>query len=262
MSKLTAVPVKFAGDRKVTNHATQKGELGTAATVNDKNSFGLSASRCTNRTPFCDSCYAASTERQWNTVFEALEHNWRAIEPHLDDKIALYKLLEVGVKESIAQKVKRNVPVDKWQFRWFWDGDIPSQAFAEAMDMIAIAYPDVKFWVYTRCFQYVPTLTAENMAVYMSTDMWNWEWAVQVRSENPHVMFAFNGKDWEETQAVAELCGEPRGLKCPEQVGRVDLVEWSTETTKAGKYVGEGACAKCDYCTVGKGNVRFAINPK
>tara|TARA_R110000824_G_scaffold230264_2_gene417900 strand:- start:2036 stop:2812 length:777 start_codon:yes stop_codon:yes gene_type:complete len=255
-------PVKFAGDRKVTNHATQKGELGTAATVNDKNSFGLSASRCTNRTPFCDSCYAESTERQWPTVRNALEHNWEVIEPHLDNWSKLYDLLSVGVKESIEQKIKRNVPVDKWQFRWFWDGDIPSQAFAEAMRLIARNNPKVKFWVYTRCFQYAPTLYADNLAVYLSTDMYNWQWAVKVKSANPHVHYAFNGRDWAETQWVAELCEEPRGLKCPEQVGRVDLVEWSQETTKAGKYIGEGACAKCDYCTVGKGNVRFAINPK
>ena len=255
-------PVKFTGDRKVTNHATSRGALGDDATVNDKNSFGLSAKRCTNRTPFCDSCYAEALER-FPTIHNALEHNWQVIKPHLNDGFNLYEILMPGVVESIRQKKKRGVPESKWQFRWFWDGDIPSQQFACAMNRIAYAFPKVKFWVYTRCFQYVPQLLGpENLAVYMSTDMWNYRWAKRVKYDNPDVQYAFNGRDWEETLKLAELCGEPRGLKCPELVGRIDLVEWSTETTKAGKHIGDGACAKCDYCTVGKGNVRFAIDPR
>ena len=126
--------------------------------------------------------------------------------------------------------------------------------------MIAREYPLVKFWVYTRNFDVVRYLKAQNLYVYLSTDIDNWEWAKRTKNANPNVMYAFNGLTWADTQQVAELCEEPRGLKCPELTGRVDLVEWSEQTTKQGKHIGEGACTVCEYCTHGKGNVRFSAN--
>jgi len=253
--------LKASGDRKVTNHATSKGALGTDATVNDKNSFALSATRCKEeyKTSFCDNCYAAALER-FPTIHNALEHNWAVIEPHLHSITGLVDLLRPIIDESVAQKLKRDVPPEKWTFRWFWDGEIPSKAFAQAMSVIAREYPLVKFWVYTRNFDVVRYLKAQNLYVYLSTDIDNWEWAKRTKNANPNVMYAFNGLTWADTQQVAELCEEPRGLKCPELTGRVDLVEWSEQTTKQGKHIGEGACTVCEYCTHGKGNVRFSAN--
>ena len=156
--------LKASGDRKVTNHATSKGALGTDATVNDKNSFALSATRCKEeyKTSFCDNCYAAALER-FPTIHNALEHNWAVIEPHLHSITGLVDLLRPIIDESVAQKLKRDVPPEKWTFRWFWDGEIPSKAFAQAMSVIAREYPLVKFWVYTRNFDVVRYLKAQNL---------------------------------------------------------------------------------------------------
>jgi|TARA_R110002020_G_scaffold140728_2_gene312418 hypothetical protein len=260
METKVELKLKASGDRKVTNHATSKGALGKDATVNDRNSFALSASRCKEeyKTSFCDNCYAASLERFLPTVRNALEHNWQVIEPHLHSYAKLVELLNPIIEESVSQKLKRNVPPEKWTFRWFWDGEIPSAAFAKAMSVLARKHPLVKFWVYTRNFDVVKHLKAENLYVYLSTDIDNWEWAKETKKSNRNVMYAFNGLTWADTQQVAELCEEPKGLRCPELTGRIDLVQWSEETTAQGKQIGEGACTACEYCTHGKGNVRFS----
>ena len=276
--KPTLGRVRLSLDRKVTPFAVQKGErLNNAISRGIRNTFGLPAvvSCQEGMTKFCDDCYAASIE-DIPSVMDKVWHNWMTFKPHLDNSDELLRLMEPMVAECVDEMVRLGVPEEEWIFRHLWDGDIPSYEFLEALMRLSASFPRVQFWVYTRSFGYVRqyldnpidahgdvVILRNNFSLYLSVDEYNKHRLVELNllGLEGTVDYAFCGDTFADTEKLARGLGMRPMLKCPEQTGRTDLVEWGTAETERGKRLGQGACAKCQYCVYGNGNVQFAVHP-
>mgnify|MGYP001209727197 CR=1 FL=1 len=244
--------IEASMDRKVTPVAIQRPNGRWDPRI--KNTYGLPAKYCTDRTEFCDKhCYAEKIEKHRPSVRNLLERNWKWVEFHGSDYDALFKELSLLVGEAEHGFKRFDVPKENWVFRHFWDGDIPTNTFALAMLRVAREYPDIKFWVYTRNFDAVQHLTgATNFQVYLSVDKYNLLDAKGCKQKNPWVKLAFCGSTWAETREIAsKFPRERRGPRCPELTGKVPLVN-----------DGVGACVDCGLCIKGVNNVRFAASNK
>lgn len=129
-----------------------------------------------------------------------------------------------------------------WYFRLTYSGDVFSEEFARAIVTSCSKFPEVRFWMYTRSFDYVKTLVkAPNLAVYLSIDPVNKSTGLQVFEQLKH---QYNNV------ALAHL-GEPTDLPeyrfvgCPETFGKVVNT------------VQRGACAACRLCFTYRNNIRL-----
>lgn len=241
-------------DRKTTPVMRRKYETGNDAYVRVPNAFGLPAIKsCWGSTPTCEAmCYALKLENTWTNVSNALERNWQLVEPHLDNPDKLEELLYDVVERSFTHMQKWSDPED-WVFRWFWDGDIPTPEFATAVRRVCQRFPQIKFWLYTRTFNVIRRLQADNLVVYLSVDKDNVKEARRICKTYPWVKLAFTAESWEATAALARTFpGQRRGPRCPELTGKIPLVVWGEDR------MGRGACVECGMCITGVNNVRFA----
>lgn len=248
---------RASGDRKTSPYVRRKGEQGNNGTPM-KNTFGLPAGprySCPSATSWCwdddnPQCYAEKLTRVFPAVHALLHDNWQTFQSFKRSVPALVRALRPMLEQMIKEADKRGVePV----WRWFWNGDIPSKNFAHAMHEIAILYPQVKFWAYTRNFDFVPALNGlDNFVLYLSVDPDNMKKALACKQQNPWVRLAFCADTWDQAQELSDDFGEGFTLKCPELIGRVPLVKWDDSRD------GIGACALCGLCIRGNRNVRFS----
>ena len=248
---------KLSTDRKTCTHA--KWEKGKKRWKAVPNAYGHDRESCIARTPFCEDCYAASSEI-WPAVRTLLAHNWRLVQSYEGRPNALAERFTAMVGRSIDLQRKAGVlePV----FRWMWDGELAGPTMATAIRKTAIAHPDCAMWIYSRRPEllrwFVDPTTGEppaNLAVFLSTDRDNVDRMRKAAKRWPWVRLAYSGQDWDETRTLADQAGEKRGLKCPELTGRIPLTNDD----------GVGACADCRWCLPGgdmgkRGHVAFAID--
>lgn len=266
--------VRLSLDRKVAPYLVQKGErLDNNVSRGIRNTFGLPAgvSCQEGMTKFCNDCYASSIE-DIPSVMDKMWHNWMTISRVINSSDELLRLFEPMVAECVDDMIRLNVPQSKWIFRHLWDGDIPSVAFLDALIRLSDTFPEVQFWVYTRSFGYVrewlstsKRVVPYNFKLYLSVDKYNKDRLRELnlhRGDSLEYQYAFCGNTFAETSAMAKQMGLKPQLKCPEQTGRTNLVEWGNAETERGKRVGQGACADCRWCVDGKGNVQFAVHPQ
>ncbi len=248
---------RASGDRKTAPYVRRKGTEGNNGTPL-KNTFGLPAGprySCHNATSWCwddekPQCYAEKLTRVFPTVHNLLHDNWQTFLTHNRSVPALVRALSPMIDEIIRQADKRGVE-PTW--RWFWNGDIPSLNFASAMREIAFLYPQVKFWGYTRNFEFVRNLAGpENSVLYLSVDPDNMIEALACKQEHDWVRLAFCADTWDEAQEMSDEFGEGFTLKCPELIDRIPLVKWDASQD------GTGACSVCGLCIRGNRNVRFS----
>ena len=242
-------------DRKTAPYARPrkgKGPFGAEALAN---AFGLPSGpdyACEHATEWCwpGTCYGHALE-MFPGVKNLLMRNWAVFQKYQDDLWGLSTAMDPMLDVFESECEKRGV---EKVFRWFWDGDIPSENFARAMRLQAMDRPGVKFWVYTRNYEVVPLLLHKvNLAVYFSVDRYNVDHAMNLNI-NSHLKFAFCGDSWEETEELARrFPGERSGPRCPEITGKVPLIVWD----KQGE-IGRGACVECGMCITGINNVRFS----
>lgn len=213
------------------------------------NSFGLPAGlSCPGMTSVCQSiCYAGKIEKVYPNVRKLLTHNWDLL------KDATMSEMVVLIDEMITQFSKEcdKRGLDK-KFRIHWDGDFFSADYAFAWSTVINMHPDVQFWAYTRSFEYVKCFEGlDNLALYLSVDSANIEYAKITRKEFPFVRWAFLADTMADgAVGMKEETGRP-GAMCPENIKRIPLI--------ADK---KGACISCGICVDGKADVRFAISKR
>ena len=236
--------LKRSMDRKVTNAVSKNGKTPTVA-----NTFGLPSGKnysCPGETAICSKvCYAGKLERVYKGVRENLLHNWNLLKDASYEE--MYYLIEVMIKEFIADCEKKNAPK---LFRIHWDGDFFSDEYARAWKHVIINNPDIKFWVYTR----VPTAAIilnniDNLSLYFSTDEEN-----KQHGKNLNVLgikLAYLADTFAIGQAdLKEMIGKP-GAKCPENKKAIPLI------SKEGS-----ACVSCALCIDNKANIVFSAKKK
>lgn len=243
--------LKRSSDRKTANLATPNGKQ---AKIN--NAFGMlsgSAYSCPGATEVCEGvCYAGKLEKLFPNMRVVMQANFDAlINASFSDMV---ESLNAMIQDFRADCDKHNA--DK-SFRIHHDGDFFSRQYASAWAWVCKLNPDITFWAYTRSFipghNVVDILEGiPNLALYISVDRANLEWAKIIRQEYPRtVKWAFLGETAESTKADMLTMSDKPGAICPENVKRIPLI------TENG-----GACFSCQLCVKGKADVRFAVKKK
>ena len=217
------------------------------------NSFGLPAGvTCPGKTPFRKSCYAMRSENGAG-VSEAMHHNLRLLQEAGTDE---------GMAELLIEMLERFVKIaDNWDiaakdrlFRIHWDGDFFSLDYASAWAHALQQFPEIRFFVYTRSFvdpvNVVPIITGiENLSVYLSTDDWNFPYALKVAAQHPDVHLAVSTIDYSTGRSIV---GDRKTVVCPENAEKMPLMSSK----------GRGACVDCMLCPKGRADVLFSTSHK
>ncbi len=228
------------------------------------NAFGLpagTAGSCPGATLACEGvCYAARTENTYKAAGALVRRNFEALQACNGHVPATADLLDTLVADFLAEHRKVEARTGHTMapvFRIHWDGDFFSVAYAEAWRRIILANPDVQFWAYTRSFlpnvNVIPTLHGlGNLALYISVDKFNEEWAKVILSLYPQVQAAVLDTTFEEGQERVQFLTGRKAPKCPENARKVPLVNDE----------GEGACVTCGLCVFGRAPVLFSTTKK
>lgn len=136
---------------------------------------------------------------------------------------------------------------DNLVFRLHTSGDFFSLEYAEAWAEVMKAFPQVRFWAYTRSFtenaQFItPLIGVSNLSLYLSCDPNNYAEAMKVfdtyKGSMPSLGLAWLGENAPEQ-------AQNRWVKCPAVSGKVKGT------------ADKGACASCRLCVD-----RFVIRTK
>ncbi len=224
-------------------------------------SFGLLAgTTCPGKTPFCDSCYGTKSE-QGQGVSELLQHNTALLTNASEERT--YQLLSDMVRKYRHDARTRQLLPRELIFRIHWDGDFFSEAYARAWARVIRESPEVTFWVYTRSFvpamNVVPILAGiPNLALYLSTDLWNVELARNVVAEYPSVLLAYCTVDYKTGRQLARAIPARKVQVCPENDGRLPLMGGDETATDGGR----GACVTCMLCPDARCDIIFSTSHK
>jgi hypothetical protein len=116
------------------------------------------------------------------------------LEKHAPDTHALYRHNSQEIRRILKGMEFREwaQSLGKWVaancaggFRWHVSGDVFSDEYAQWITAVCKNSPDVRHWIYTRSFEFVPTLLkhADNLVVNLSADRDNYAHAVEVALE-------------------------------------------------------------------------------
>ena len=238
--------LRLSHDRKVTNSVSPNGKTSKVA-----NAFGLPSGRnfsCPGQTSVCESvCYAGKLEKIYSGVKAILLANWEALQGKSTMEMA--DMLSVLVDGFRAESVKRNAPLD---FRIHWDGDFFSHSYTQAWAVVIARNPDIRFWVYTRSFSFVPALRdLPNLTTYLSVDADNIAAAIECRKANPFVLWAWLDRTFAAGRENIPTLPGQRIYNCPENDRRIPLIS-----------VKGSACIRCNVCVTGRGDVIFSASKK
>lgn len=114
---------------------------------------------CIPNPPCLSICYAHKSYKRYPKGAQAA---W-------DKNLAIYREDPNWFFNSIADEFDsaRNPPA---LFRWFIGGDLPDPLFLDGAEDLAVAYPDIKFLMFTKRGEFLPTYGTlpENFAVLVS----------------------------------------------------------------------------------------------
>jgi hypothetical protein len=191
-----------------------------------------------------ETCYMAKITQIYKAVGEVLAKNSQQVVGKT------YEHMVTVLTNTFQNFVDKN---DKkhWYFRLTYSGDIFSEDFARAIVTSCSKFPDVKFWMYTRSFDYVPTLVkAPNLAVYMSIDPVNIESGYRIYNQ---LRYKFNNLGLAHLGAPSKTDSEIKFVGCPETHGKISNTD------------ARGACAACKLCftyndRISLRNIQFKIH--
>jgi len=131
---------------------------------------------CPGATSICKaSCYVHNIEKHATDVYNKYKHNSATIREILQPAGAAV--------DSPTQWARR---LGTWiaqncedvGFRWHVSGDVFSMRYAQWIRSVCEASPNVRHWIYTRSFRFVPSLVGpENLTVNLSCDADNYHQA-------------------------------------------------------------------------------------
>lgn len=253
----TKPALRRSTDRKVTN-AIRVANNGNVSAIG-ANSFGLPSGKafsCPGQTNFCERiCYAGKLEKIYKGVKAILMHNWDLLSGASVSEMdaLLTEMMNEFEDETYALISKgKNATFD---FRIHWDGDFFSRDYAQAWANVIRAFPDIRFWVYTRSFtsdlNVIDILAGiPNLTLYLSADVDNIDVANKVAGQYQGVKIA----------TVADTFADARDTitdkarktyPCPENGKRIPLISDKGS-----------ACIACGICPAGRGDVLFSVKKK
>lgn len=232
----------------------------TRNTDKQKNTFGLavgpdkSCPGCTQGAGGCwhplkegnitNTCYVDRLCRARKNVAAVLEHNFQALKQA--DQEQAKQMLCAEFQRFEDEEQGNEDPC----YRLHWAGDVFSAVYGKALAEAVACFPNVRFWVYTRCWDLIPLEFIElpNVAFFVSLDACNADaglaWIESLKEKSDYAYNAVNVsymgnvvpeniKDFAKARGLTIL-------QCPVDSGKMEL---------------EGACQKCKACVFPRGNV-------
>ena len=234
----------------------------TRLSPNQKNTFGLlpgPQGTCPFATTGCGGCWAPLKEgnktnacyvdrlmRARPNVRRLLEFNTELMKRLGED--LLVKVLEQEFQRFLDAEDLSD-PTYVPLYRLHWSGDIFSRTYARALTTAMSKFPKIKFWIYTRAWEYVDVsmLKLENLSFLLSLDPCNIEQGLSWRQKyrNPtksKIGISFMGTEIPERLSTYAEKEKISVLACPVDSGNMSL---------------EGGCQKCKACIHQRNNVIF-----
>ena len=232
-------------DRKVTNAVSPNGKTPTIA-----NTFGLPSGKaysCPGATSVCEKiCYAGNLERIYKGVKEILVSNWEqlkdASQPEME--ALLYEMIDEFDKDCVKRNAEK-------LFRIHWDGDFFNETYTRAWKNVILAFPEIKFWVYTRSAFAVPILKGiDNLGLYYSADDANFEEAESLKAEHG-VKLAYLAENFAMGKERMLKITPKSAIPCPENNKKLPLI------SEKGS-----ACVTCSQCIFARNDILFSRSKK
>jgi hypothetical protein len=182
-----------------------------------------------------ETCYMAKITQIYKAVATVLQKNSDQVVGKSYDQM-------VTVLTNTFQNFVDANEREHWFFRINYSGDIFSEDFARALVASCNKFPAVKFWIYTRSFDFAHILVqAKNLAVYLSIDPINMDKGYKVfNSLKP----SYNNIGMAHLGAAPNVIQE-KFVGCPETYGKIS-------NTKD-----RGACAACKLCFTYNDRIRL-----
>ncbi len=147
---------------------------------------GHEREHCPGSTPTCRSaCYVHGLAKHAGSTYDLYRHN---------SKMIRWVLTETPfeIADDWAARLGAWIAANcrETGFRWHVSGDVFSHAYASWIADVCRAAPDVRFWIYTRSFEYarplaaVATIAGGNLALNLSCDADNYEAARAFANDN------------------------------------------------------------------------------
>jgi len=180
-----------------------------------------------------ETCYMAKITQIYKAVGAVLDSNTKK----LADK-SFPEMVDILV--NTFQNFKDANKPEHWFFRLTYSGDVFSKTFAEALCTACTNFPEIKFWIYTRSFEFAPILVeAPNLAVYLSIDPVNKEKGLKLYRELRGNYKNIGLAHLSEPTSIEDI----KFVKCPETYGKI------ANTNE------RGACAACKLCFTYNNNI-------
>lgn len=239
------MPLIRSKDRKVTNAVSPNGKTPTIA-----NTFGLPSGKaysCPGATSVCEKvCYAGKLEKIYKGVKDVLLNNWNLLQNA--DQLEMEALLYQMIDEFDRDCVKRNA---EKLFRIHWDGDFFNETYTYAWKNVIKAFPEIRFWVYTRSDFAVPILSdVDNLALYFSTDDDNWQLATELKQTNG-VKLAYLANNFAMGKERMLSITPKAAIPCPENAKKLPLISDKGS-----------ACVTCGQCVFARNDILFSASKK
>lgn len=252
--------LRLACDRKVRFYPTHENSYGLNA---GPPCLGGTCPGCTKEKGGCfhipegkknPTCYAFCLAKCFKGAGKVLDDNTKKLQgTQADIRKELVETIEdfEAKTKAWAQKNGKNYE-DYAYFRLHWSGDVFNVEYAKALVSAMKKFPRIKFWTYTRSFEYADILMkAPNLILYLSADHCNWKqaWKTFVDKKmykSPKYKIAYMGKELEDyTNKIDDLKRTTKDK---------DVLTWLNKTritccpVDAGRMNLEGGCSKCRQC--------------
>lgn len=204
-----------------------------------KNTYGLFPAdgcngTCPGATKGPGGCLNLSNGRYDCYVFKIMRI-YKGVENSLLNNTTVLRMADFNGKKDILRtefnrfrtaELKRTEP--RLFYRLHWSGDIFDREYAKALAAVIQEFPDIKFWGYTRSFEFAEELVdIPNLVMYLSIDAVNREAGLALAARRPG-KFAL--------AYLAEVQPDKSYLPCPVDSKKMALEE---------------ACQKCKICISG-----------
>jgi len=210
-------------------------------------------------------CYVYNTMRCYRGVEPVLAHNTQLLR---DGSLAAkYRLLTAEFERFRGAELHQKTP--QLFYRLHWSGDVFDHNYAIALSESMTAFPDVKFWAYTRVFSHAAWLVnhTPNLILYLSLDPVNFypgiqtfvEWSTNSNPQGDMRLCYMSPKnDFAQRYERGYYASLVAAALDVQSVTGTPVTPWPAPErapvlhpcpVDAGKLPLEGGCAKCRQCT-------------
>ena len=244
-----------------------------------KNTYGLPPGpngSCRGATTSKGGCWHVPVGRKLPTCYVAGVMNFRpAVKGLLEHNLSILKSAETvegmtavlraefqRFKDAELRRASRTGQPACLTYRIHWAGDFFSDDYARAVGQAIQAFPEIRFWAYTRVWSAVPILKGiENLTLYMSLDQVNVNRGLLVYEDNnghkdPNLRYCYMAREnnfQDHQEFLAPVLAGRNQVREIMRSKRIDI-NWLIKQTlrvcpvDSGQLGAESGCPTCGRC--------------